>query len=193
MPTEAQPATHRRLELVLIAAIFGLPLALATWMYYSGSSLTPAARSNKGALLLPIVSLTAALPLSDIHKVAPDQWLVLYANTGVCADTCRDALIRLRQSRLMLGNDMHRVRRVFLQGDTSIDTVEQYQQHPGLIVMTDKDLDVLLEGERPAKLLPGGCYLIDPLGNLVMYFPPDLNPSDMVDDIHHLLKLSHIG
>lgn len=194
MPADPQAAPpRRRLELLLIVAVFGLPLALAAWMYYSDSTLTPVARSNNGALLLPIVSLAAALPRSELLKAAPDQWLMLYANTGICGNACREALIRLRQSRLMLGNDMHRVRRVFLQGVTSIDTVDLYQQHPGLIVMTDKDLDVLLEGKRPAELLTGGCYLIDPLGNLVMYFPPGLNPKDMVDDIHHLLKLSHIG
>jgi hypothetical protein len=39
----------------------------------------------------------------------------------------------------------------------------------------------------------GGYYLVDPLGNLVMYFRPDLDPSDMVDDIKHLLRLSRIG
>jgi hypothetical protein len=27
----------------------------------------------------------------------------------------------------------------------------------------------------------------------VMYFHPDLNPADMVDDIKRLLRLSHIG
>jgi hypothetical protein len=41
--------------------------------------------------------------------------------------------------------------------------------------------------------MPGGVYLIDPLGNLVMYFPPDLDPKDAVRDIKHLLKLSNIG
>jgi len=34
---------------------------------------------------------------------------------------------------------------------------------------------------------------MDPLGNLVMYFVPDVDPSDMVGDIKHLLKLSRIG
>ena len=66
-------------------------------------------------------------------------------------------------------------------------------QHAGLITMTDLSLARLLEEKRPAELLPGGSYLIDPLGNLVMYFPPNLDPKEMVGDIKHLLKLSHIG
>ena len=59
--------------------------------------------------------------------------------------------------------------------------------------MNDNDLSLLLERKRPAELHAGGCYLIDPLGNLVMYFPPGLDPKELVGDIKHLLKLSHIG
>ena len=117
----------------------------------------------------------------------------MYANLAQCDDACRNALVRLRQSRLMLGKDMPRVVRVFLHGDSGPDTVSLAQQHAGLITISDKDLGALLEEKRPAELQAGGCYLIDPLGNLVMYFLPGLNPKDMVADIKHLLKLSHIG
>ena len=34
---------------------------------------------------------------------------------------------------------------------------------------------------------------MDPLGNLVMYFEPETDPRDMVEDIKRLLKLSRIG
>ena len=193
MTAETRKRGLGRLQLTLIAAVFAGPLALAAWMYYSNSSLTPGSGTNKGALLLPIVSLRAAEPKSALHKIAPDQWLMLYSNTAECGDTCRDALVRLRQSRLMLGKDMPRVVRVFLHGDSAPDTVSLEQQHAGLITITDRGLSALLEDKRPADLQSGGCYLIDPLGNLVMYFPPELNPKDMVGDIKHLLKLSHIG
>ncbi len=93
----------------------------------------------------------------------------------------------------MLGKDMPRVVRVFLHGDSAPDTVSLAQQHAGPITISDKDLGALLEEKRSAELQAGGCYLIDPLGNLVMYFLPGLNPKDMVADIKHLLKLSHIG
>jgi hypothetical protein len=193
MPAEQHKKGPGRLQLLLIAAVFAGPLALAAWMYYSGSSLAPGSGTNKGALLLPIVSLSEEQPLSNLHELAPDQWLMLYSNPAECGDACRDALVRLRQSRLMLGKDMPRVVRVFLHGESAPDTVSLEQQHAGLITITDKGLSALLEDKRPAGLQSGGCYLIDPLGNLVMYFPPELNPKDMVGDIKHLLRLSHIG
>jgi hypothetical protein len=193
MTTKPLRTVAGRLQLLLIAAVFAVPLALAAWMYYFDDSLVPESGSNKGALLLPIVSLDDQLPQSQIHSIAPKQWLLLYANDYDCGGDCEQALQRLRQSRLMLGKDMPRVTRVFLHGDSVPDTVLLNEQHAGLISMIDKDLTVLLEEKRPTELPAGGCYLIDPLGNLVMYFPPNLDPKEMVGDIKHLLKLSHIG
>ena len=54
-------------------------------------------------------------------------------------------------------------------------------------------LRAVLDDKKPASLQAGGFYLIDPHGNLVMYFSPDVAPRDMVDDIKRLLKLSRIG
>jgi hypothetical protein len=193
MTAEPKKAALGRLQLLGIAAVFAVPLALAAWMYYFDNSLAPGSGSNNGALLLPIVSLSDELARSEIHNIGSNQWLMLYANNDACDDQCDDALVRLRQTRLMLGKDMQRVKRVFLHGDSLPDTVTLEEQHAGLITMTDNDLNMLLEMKRPAELLPGGCYLIDPLGNLVMYFPPNLDPKEMVGDIKHLLKLSHIG
>jgi cytochrome oxidase Cu insertion factor (SCO1/SenC/PrrC family) len=36
-------------------------------------------------------------------------------------------------------------------------------------------------------------YIIDPLGNLMMYYPPDADPSGMLKDLKKLLKYSKIG
>ena len=36
-------------------------------------------------------------------------------------------------------------------------------------------------------------YIIDPLGNLMMYYPPVADPSGMLKDLRKLLKYSKIG
>ena len=93
----------------------------------------------------------------------------------------------------MLGREMDRVIRVFLHGAAGPDRVFLAAEHPGLVTIEDASLAGLLDNKRPADLPAGGYYLVDPLGNLVLYFGPDIDPSDMVDDIKHLLKLSRIG
>jgi hypothetical protein len=189
--TEAQ-RPRGRLQLAVIALVFLGPLVLATWMYTSGR-FTPDGRSNYGELLEPIVNLGDVLPESPAVPLADGQWLMLYASEQACTDDCRQALYKLRQTRLMVGREMDRINRVFLHGETAPDTLFVEQEHPGLITIRDSDLAVLLEGKRPKHTMPGGIYLIDPLANLVMYFPPDLGPRELVDDVKHLLKLSRIG
>ncbi len=182
-----------RFQLILIASVFFGPLILATWLYFSGIGFRPEGKTNHGELLQPLISIRDALPGSAIHKYNDGYWLLVYTNDGVCDAACEYSLHTLRQSRLMLGEKMDRLVRVFLHGDTAPDTVFLADEHTGLITLRDGDFSALLENKKPAELSAGGYYLIDPLGNLVMYFRPDIDPGDMVEDIKHLLELSRIG
>ena len=187
------PKGRGRIQLLLIAAVFLGPLVLATWMYLSGPGMVPEGRSNHGTLLDPIVGLPDALPASPLHEHNDGHWVLLYANPGACDEACQFSLYTLRQSRLMLGRDRDRLVRVFLHGDTAPDTVLLADEHEGLVTLQDSGLMDLLDKNRPATLDAGGYYLVDPLGNLVMYFQPDIDPQAMVEDIEHLLELSRIG
>ena len=177
---------------LLIAAVFVLPLLVASWMYYGGA-LVPEGRTNHGAILEPIVNVRERLPESDAAALSEDHWLLIYVDEGPCRESCREMLFRLRQSRLMLGPDMDRLTRVFLHGDEVPDRVFLQARHAGLAVFRDPGLARLLAERRPEQLAPGGLFLVDPLGNLVMYFSPEIEPGDMVEDIEHLLEVSRIG
>lgn len=194
--TERQDDTPKptgRLQLLAIATVFFGPLFFAMWLYFSGGGFQPEGRTNRGALLEPIVNLVDELPDSALHGIRERSWVLLYENTGECGDACRASLYTLRQSRLMLGREMDRVLRVFLHGDSAPDTVFLDSEHKGLVAIRDESLDTYLDKKKPVELGESGYYLIDPNGNLVMYFDPGLDPGDMVDDIKRLLKLSRIG
>ncbi|NQV87069.1 MAG: hypothetical protein HQ492_08335 [Woeseiaceae bacterium] len=184
--------TWARAQMLLIASVFFGPLAVATWMYYSGT-LLPEGRTNHGTLLEPVVSVVEKLPESEVVKQGDGYWILIYSNDGDCAEACRQALYTLRQSQKMLGKEMDRLKRVFLHGVSSPDTVFLADEHAGLTALRDDSLSVLLNNEKPATLSAGGYFLMDPLGNLVMYFKPEMDPRDMVGDIKRLLNLSHIG
>ncbi len=179
-------------QLFVIVAVFFGPLAVATYMYYSGA-FQPQGRTNQGALLEPMINPAEILSESSIGTLGDGLWLLIYSNAGECDSACKDALYTIRQSRKMLGQDMGRLLRVFLHGDSSPDTVFIADEHAGLITLTDKPLSELLNKKKPAELSAGGYFLIDPLGNLVMYFQPEIDPREMVQDIEHLLELSRIG
>lgn len=181
-----------RRQLLFIAAIFFGPLILAAWMYYGGHFSRPTT-SNHGTLLEPISNLLEELPSSELLAQGQGTWLLLYTNDAVCAEACQNALYTMRQGRQMLAKEQGRLTRVFLHGDSLPDKVFITNEHQGLMTTQDASLSSLLTNKKPIELPDGGYYLVDPLGNLVMYFRPDLDPSEMVDDIKHLLRLSRIG
>jgi hypothetical protein len=178
--------------MLLIASVFFGPLVVATAMYYGGY-FQPEGRTNHGALLEPFVSVAEQLPGSGVVEQGDGYWSLIYNGSGECGDDCKSALITLRQSQKMLGKEFDRIKRVFLHGESSPDTVFLADEHAGLIATREDALRALLNNKKPVELSAGGYFLMDPLGNLVMYFEPDINPSDMVEDIKRLLKLSRIG
>ena len=53
-----------------------------------------------------------------------------------------------------------------------------------------KQIDDAQTGMAPCE----NCvYLVDPFANVMMRFPPDLDPKKMLKDLKHLLKVSRIG
>ncbi len=190
--TEARKSSGR-LQLLLIAAVFFGPLLAALWLYTSGAALQPEGRANSGTLLTPIINLNDVLRESPLFDEQQDRWLLVYSNVTSCDAGCRDGLYNTRQMRLMLGREMDRLARVFLHGDSGVDTLFLAAEHEGLIALNDRAMSEYLAKKRPKDLAAGGYYLVDPQGNLVMYFDPGLEPGAVVDDIKRLLKLSRIG
>jgi hypothetical protein len=182
-----------RLQLLAIAAVFFGPLAIAAWLYFAGEAFQPEGSASHGTLLEPIMNVGDALSVPAIAGEGEPHWLLVYAAEGPCGEDCRQGLFTTRQLRLMLGREMERVVRVFLHGEIPPDKVFLAEEHEGLVTLQDPALAGLLSGALPAGDEPGGYYLVDPLGNLVMYFAPGLDPGDIVSDLKRLLRLSRIG
>jgi hypothetical protein len=188
-----QSIRRGRLQFGVIVFAFLGPMVVASWMYSTGH-LQPEGSTNHGRLIDPVINLGERLPgSSPILNATETPWKLLYVNEASCDELCLDALVRLRQIRLMLGKNVDRVGRFFLHGDAPPDDVGLFEQHRGLITISNRELGEILDESRPNDLSAGGIYLIDPLDNLIMYFSPDLVPRDMADDLKHLLRLSRIG
>ena len=193
-----------RRQLVALAALFFVPLAVAFWLYYGPSDWRPGAGSNKGDLIDPARPLPGiALPKADGTTTDAGwlrgKWTILYVGDGLCDDRCRKALYLTRQSRMALNKDMNRVQRVFLVTGRCCDGAFFAQEHPDLAV-------ALVETAESAALLArfpvyngvpvadaGRIYLVDPLGNLLMSYSAAAPDKALLQDVKKLLRLSHIG
>lgn len=207
---KAAPGQVRRQHRALIglALLFFAPLGLAFFLYY-GVGWRPGGRVNHGELIDPPRPLPAvALPRVDPNggaaprPTAPDflthKWTLLYWGAGACSQRCKTDLYNTRQVRIALDRDMDRVQRVFVAQGECCDLEFLRLQHPDLITVreTPEAAPLLAQlrlspADNPAT--EDRLYLIDPLGNLMMFYAPDTKPKGMLEDLKRLLGLSHVG
>lgn len=53
--------------------------------------------------------------------------------------------------------------------------------------------DALSEQHKNNFSVKNKIYLIDPLRNLVMYYPSDVNPIDVLKKMHRVLEVAQLG
>lgn len=202
--SDAPPVSRKRGTLILLGLLFLAPVALSFYLYYGTRVGSTSGQVNRGDLIDP------ARPLPEVSLPTPDgkaadakflrgKWSLIYVGPGACDASCRKALYDMRQVRLSLNQDMDRVQRVFLYTGLCCEQPFFTDEHGGLIAVgvDTEDGRKLLErfpghADVPA-VLAGRIYLSDPLGNLLMSYPPQVEAKGMREDLKRLLKLSHIG
>jgi hypothetical protein len=188
-------ARQRRL-LVGVALMFFAPLGFSFLLYY-GHGWHPDGHVNKGELVQPVRTLPmAALPLMGggvtDAQVLRRKWTMLYVQRGLCGDDCMRHLYDTRQVRTALDREMNRVQRMFIASENCCDLQKLRGLHPDLIVVREgqpvEPLLALLPAPNSDRI-----YLVDPLGNLMMFYAPDSKPKGLLEDMKRLLQLSQIG
>lgn len=175
-----------RRQLLLVACIFFVPLAAATWLYFS-SGWRPAPGAQHGELVDP----PRALPSAALRG----SWSLVLLLAGPCDADCIASLEEMGRVRLALDKDITRVRRALLHDGGCCE--------PGLAVLTEPDVLVLAAtGADGASLrarfppAPDGgrrIYIVDPHGNLLMSYPSAGAGRGLLKDLERLLRLSRIG
>ena len=186
-----------RRMLLVVAALFLLPVAFAFALYY-GNVWRPSGSSSKGELITPARPLmTSGLRLPDGTTagadVLRDKWSIVYVGDGACNADCRASLVYARQSRLSLNNEMTRVQRVLLATANCCDNAYLAREQAGLIALdaSSQEASALLAQFPAAR--EHSLFIVDPLGNLMMRHDASHTTKDLLSDLKKLLKLSHIG
>ncbi|MGQ0544153.1 MAG: SCO family protein [Betaproteobacteria bacterium] len=164
-----------RNKLVLIGLVCAAPLVLGTLAHVMGWS--PGRPGNYGELLAPrAVPLAALAPLRG-------KWVLVSADAAPCDAYCEKKLYFMRQVRRAQGKDMERVERLWLVGGAAALPPELLAAIEGTRIARGED--PVFGAEH--------IYLVDPLGNLMLRFPRDPDPSRMIKDLQRLLRYSRVG
>jgi cytochrome oxidase Cu insertion factor (SCO1/SenC/PrrC family) len=179
----ADPVRRGRVKLALLALFFALPVAagwLAWWL-----DLAPGKTGNYGTLIAPQrLEAEALAPLRG-------RWVLVQIDGGACDAYCERKLYFMRQVRRATGRDMARVERLWLVTDDVAPRPALLAAIEGTVIAR---ADARLLARFPAEGSPAAhIYLVDPLGNLMLRFPRDPDPSRMLKDLQTLLKVSRFG
>lgn len=199
MTETSAPKTPLRGRLVLagLFAIFFLPIFFALVLNVELPGWLPFGKTNHGNLIGPaarfeISALTGVDGAPVDQKLLQGKWTLVYVEPSACAAECDRAVYRMRQSRYALGKDMERVQRLVVTSRT------RARDAAGKLLAYDPAVTVLaaepgwLERPRPGKG-EAEIYIVDPLGNLVLWYRADSDPGGLIKDLKRLLKISKIG
>jgi len=195
-----------RQGLVLLLLIFLAPTFVAWVMHHSGEGgWQPSGTTNRGTLVHPArpLSLPAEILAGDapLNDYLQGKWTLLYFGDADCDAVCNTNLYNMRQVRIAQNEEMRRVQRLFLLRSETIpgalaSLLEQEYSNMTVTRVTVEQArqiapDFLIDGVS----MQGAerVYIIDPLGNLMMYYPPGADPGGMLKDLQKLLKYSKIG
>lgn len=194
------PIGRSRLILVALASVFILPLALA-WLLYYSAIWQPSTHTHHGVLINPAhplqLSQFSLQTLSDATPFPLSQlqgrWTLLTLAPAECNQYCWENLYKMRQVKMLLNKDQQRLQKVLLVANPSeLKRLEQLQSaYPETWILTGEQLPAFVA--QLGMAMEYVIYLIDPLGNYLMYYPSNAEPEFLLKDLKHLLKLSHIG
>ncbi|MGB0721098.1 MAG: SCO family protein [Gammaproteobacteria bacterium] len=205
MSEELDPKLVRksRQNLVILWIIFLIPPVGAWLMYHYGGDLVPRATVNKGELYSPARHLELPPMLDENGKPVPADhfahlWTLTYVGTSRCDDACQAQLVIMRQVRTAQNQHMGRVGALYLSvdGEAPADFDKWRESFSALRLGRTEQRAVVLDqfrvkGEDDAQVM-GRIHVVDPLGNLMMRYRIDQDPSDIRIDIKKLLKVSAV-
>lgn len=180
-----ESVTRSRRTLLLLAALFLLPVVFSFVAYYSGWR--PAGSTNHGELLQPIRQLPA------LAQSLSGKWAMAYVGDGACDSDCQQALVFARQTRLSLAADTTRMNWVLFAIDHCCNREYLDAAHKGIIAIDAAAGREQLLAVLPNQDLQHSLFVIDPLGNIVLRYDVRNNPRGLLEDLKKMLKLSHIG
>ena len=182
--------------MILLLLVCASPVVLSYFTYYV---VRPEGRRNFGELInpqrpmLPLATQTLDGKAGTLAELK-NQWLLMSVAGGGCDARCEQNLYFQRQLRESLGREKERLDRVWLVDDsTSVRPALLPALAAATVLRVRADELVKWLEPSPGKRLADHLYLVDPLGNLMMRFPADMDAESAAKakrDLDRLLRAS---
>ena len=174
---EQKPTASGRKQLTVILITAAISLLGSYGLFWVAKGGVGWGTTNKGEFVTPLTNRSdLGWQLSADVELLQDNLWWLWLTVENCDSRCEQALKNLKATHILLNKEAERVRVAFSSsGQTAPATT-------GIIRVNTTD-----------RAMSEGIYIIDPLGNLVFFYPTETPPEHILQDLKRLLKVSQIG
>jgi hypothetical protein len=104
-----------------------------------------------------------------------------------CDDVCEKAVVDMKTIRTLMNADMRRIQRMIIIEDNSTPTSDDKTLIKARVIS-----EKLTQSLK--KYTENAIYLIDPIGNIMLYYEPqNIDIRLVIKDLKRLFKYSRIG
>ena len=182
-----------RWKMLLLFLVAASPVIASYFTYYV---IRPEGRRNYGELIdpqrpLPALTGVDAQGRTVDLRTLKDQWLLISVADSACDAACEKHLYLQRQLRETLGKEKDRLDWVWLRTG-SVELSEPLRKATAQAAVLHMDEAAIASWLQPAagQQLKDHLYVVDPLGQWMMRFPADADPTRMRRDLERLLRAS---
>lgn len=184
--------------LFFLAIIFSAPMVAAYFW-------VPTRFGNYGELVVP------PRPISNLllEKLSGEslsfsglkgKWTLLVLDSGACTDPCKKSVHTIHQIRLAQGEKSRRLQLALIVRENRVAISAFLAKYPDVIALTGQTNPIqsmieqfsIDESDQPLRQ-PGRIYVVDPVGNFMMYYPENADANLIWKDLRRLLKVSQVG
>ncbi len=179
---ELPPQARGRWVLGLIFALFLAPIVAALFLNSRLSDWQPSATKNYGELIMPVVPLGEVLAaLDEGRAVGVDElppWRLIWPRAGSCDASCQEQISVLARIKQTLGRHQDKLDILVADAEAAGGRVD------------DALSQTLRTAFRTRELRADGLYLVDPLGNAMMFYASEPDPTGLRKDLDRLIRHS---
>ncbi len=186
MTEHSGEARTGRARLALLAMIAFAPILIAYVVFFYFPGWIPSGTTNQGELIIPSV---------DGQDISTElgqytSWVLMQAVASDCDEKCTQMLYLSRQVVIGLGKNAGRVKRALLApvGVSAAFRDFLRREHADVrVIEVVHDLPGKASDEEPL------LFLMDPRGQVMMYYSLEKAGKPMLKDLKHLLKAADMG